>query len=176
MNLDLFPLGWVHLAACLAALALGALVLMRPKGTATHKRRGRLFIAAIALASLTALGIYRVGRFFFPHWFALAALIAVIVGFAAAHFRWPRSGWMHLHLTSMLVSLYILVGGGVNEIFLRVRILHKLVPSASSPVVGLTHAVVMLAFAGLIAWFNASVLLRSGPTRRHSSSTSCPAQ
>ena len=33
MNLDLFPLGWVRPLAGLAALAVGMLVLLRPKGT-----------------------------------------------------------------------------------------------------------------------------------------------
>jgi hypothetical protein len=43
MNLDLFPLGWVHLVASLAALAVGILVLQRPTGTPAHKRRGRVY-------------------------------------------------------------------------------------------------------------------------------------
>ena len=41
MNLDLFPLGWVHLVASLLALAGGTLIVLRPKGTPAHKRRGR---------------------------------------------------------------------------------------------------------------------------------------
>jgi uncharacterized membrane protein len=40
MNLDLFPLGWVHLVASMAAFAVGMLVLLRPDGTPVHKRRG----------------------------------------------------------------------------------------------------------------------------------------
>src|SRR6516165_8529255 len=32
MNLDLLPIGWVHLGASLLALAAGTLVLARPKG------------------------------------------------------------------------------------------------------------------------------------------------
>jgi uncharacterized membrane protein len=42
MNLDLLPFGWVHFAASLAALAVGMLVLLRPKGTPVHKRGGRV--------------------------------------------------------------------------------------------------------------------------------------
>jgi len=34
MNLDLFPLGWVHLVASLAALAAGILVVLRPRRAA----------------------------------------------------------------------------------------------------------------------------------------------
>lgn len=166
MNLDLLPLGWVHFVASLIAVAVGALVLVRPKGTAVHKLRGRIYVVAILVTSITALGIYRVGGFFFAHWFGVAALIVTTVGITAAHFKIPRAGWMHLHLTSMLVSFYILIGGGVNEVFLRVSFLRRLIPNLNSPVVGLTHFAVMIFFAGLIAYFNAVTLMRSGARRR----------
>jgi hypothetical protein len=64
MNLDLFPLGWVRLVASLAALATGMLVLLRPKGTPVHQRRGRLYALTLLVTSVTALGIYRRGIFF----------------------------------------------------------------------------------------------------------------
>jgi uncharacterized membrane protein len=160
MNLDLVPLGWVHLIASLLALSLGLLVLLRTKGTPTHKRRGRIYAAALLATSVTALGIYRRGIFFFPHWLAIASLIAVGVGFGAVHFRFPRVGWMQIHLTCMLTSLYILIGGGVNELFLRVNVLRRIAPSLDTPVVGMTHLSVIVLFAMLIAWFNAATLLR----------------
>src|SRR5215472_12280744 len=127
MNLDLLPLGWVHFIASMVALAVGALVLVRPKGTPVHKLRGRIYVVAILVTSITALGIYRVGGFFFAHWFGVAALIATTVGITAAHFKIPRVGWIHLHLTCMLMSFYILIGG-VNEVFLRVNFLRRLIP------------------------------------------------
>ena len=116
---------------------------------------------AILVTSLTALGIYRLGIFFSAHWFAVAALITTTVGFTAVHFRIPRGGWVHLHLTCMLASFYILIGGAVNEIFLRVNFLRRLVPNLNSPAVGMTHLAVMLLFAVLIAYFNAATLMRS---------------
>jgi uncharacterized membrane protein len=166
MNLDLLPLGWVHFIASLAAVAVGALVLMRPKGTPIHKLRGRIYVVAILATSITALGIYRRGDFFFAHWFGVAALIAISGGIAAAYFKIPRTGWMHLHLTCMLVSFYILIGGGVNEVFLRVNFVRRLIPNFDSPVIGMTHLAVMVFFAGLIAYFNAVTLMRWRTSRR----------
>jgi len=136
MNLDLLPLGWVHLVASLAALAVGMLVLLRPKGTLVHKQRGRVYALAPLVTNVTALGIYRRRIFFFPHWLAIAALIVTTVGVLAAHFKVPRRAWLHVHLTCLLTSLYILVGGGVNEVFLRVDVLRRLAPSLNSRVVG----------------------------------------
>jgi hypothetical protein len=70
-----------------------------------------------------------------------------------------------VHLTSLLTSLYLLVGGGVNEAFLRVDALHRLAPTLNSPAVGLTHLTVQIHFLTLIVYFNAMVLRRSR-TRR----------
>jgi uncharacterized membrane protein len=167
MNLDLLPLGWVHLMASLAAMVFGAAVLARPKGTADHKARGRIYAVSMAVMGLTALGIYRLGMFFFPHWLAVAALIIVAAGFAAAHFKVPRAAWIHVHLTCMLASLYLLVGGAVNEAFLRVNFLRRLAPDLnSSPAVGMTHLCVMVLFAALIGYFNVIVMLRGRASLR----------
>ena len=162
MKLDLFVLGWVHLVASLAALVMALVILLYAKGTATHKRRGRVYVAVILVTSTTALGIYRLGVFFFPHWFAIASLLTTALGFAATHLKVPRIGWVHVHLTCMLTSVYILVGGGVNEVFLRVNVLRRLVPSLNSPIVGMTHLVVIVSFAVLIVYFNIREWAASG--------------
>ncbi|MBV8335955.1 MAG: hypothetical protein JO358_11090, partial [Alphaproteobacteria bacterium] len=160
MNLDLLPVGWVHLGASLLALAAGTLVLLRPKGTPVHKRRGRIYALALLVTSVTALGIYRRGIFFFPHWLAIAVLVITTGGVLAAHFKRPRRVWLHVHLTCLLTSLYLLVGGSVNEVFLRVDALHRLAPTLNSPAVGWTHLAVQIFFLTLICYFNAMVLLR----------------
>jgi uncharacterized membrane protein len=154
MNLDLFPLGWVHLAASLTAFAVGMLVLLRGKGTPAHRRRGRIYALALLVTNATALGIYQRGIFFFPHWLAIAALIVTTAGVLAAHFKIPRRTWLHVHLICLLTSLYILVGG-VNEMFLRVDVLRQLAPTLDSPAVGLTHLGVQILFLALIGYFNA---------------------
>ena len=161
MNLDLLPLGWVHLVASLLALAAGIVVLLRPKGTPVHKRCGRICALSLLVTNVTALCIYRRGIFFFPHWLAIAALVVMTVGVLAARFKRPRRAWLHWHLTCQLASLYILVGGGVNEVFLRVYALHQLAPTLNSPAVGLTHLAVQILFLTLIGYFNAALLRRS---------------
>ena len=155
MDLDLSLLGWVHTVACLCALAIGATVLVGPKGSARHRQIGRLYLVSMLATNLTALGIYQRGMFYFPHWFAVAALIAVTIGFVCIRTRRPHAYWRHAHLTCMVASYYMLIGGGVNEVFLRIRMLHAVVPDVlHSPVVGMTHFAVMAMFAILIAYFN----------------------
>jgi uncharacterized membrane protein len=160
MNLDLYPIGWLHTVFSLLALAAGAVVLMRPKGTPVHKLRGRIYVLAIIATCLTSFAIYRRGVFWFPHWSGVAALVLIAGGFAFAHYKALR-GWMHWHLSCMIASYYLLIGGGVNEVFVRVDALRRIVPDPlNSPLVGLTHFAVMVVFALLIAYFNAALLLR----------------
>jgi dienelactone hydrolase/uncharacterized membrane protein len=155
MNLDLSLLGWAHTLACLCALATGAIVLAGPKGTARHRSLGRIYLISMLATNLTALGIYRRGMFYFPHWFAIAALIAITIGFICIHIHRPRAYWLNAHLNCMVASYYLLVGGGVNEMFLRVGVLHAMAPDVlNSRLVGMTHFAVMAAFAILLAYFN----------------------
>jgi hypothetical protein len=73
---------------------------------------------------------------------------------------------MYLHLTCMIASYYMLIGGGVNEVFLRVDALRRLAPVLSnSRVVDMTHFAIIVMFAILLAYFNAAILLRSRATQ-----------
>jgi hypothetical protein len=139
---------------------------LRPKGTPVHKRWGRVYALALLVTSGTALGIYRRGIFFFPHWLGIAALVVTTAGVLAAHFKIPQKAWLHLHLTCLLTSLYILVGGGVNEMFLRVDVLRRLAPTLNSPAVGLTHLGVIILFLALIGYFNAALRRKLRERRR----------
>jgi hypothetical protein len=55
----------------------------------------------------------------------------------------------------MAASYWLLIGGGVNEVFLRVAALHAMAPNVrTSPIVGTTHFAAMVFFALLGAYFN----------------------
>jgi hypothetical protein len=75
-----------------------------------------------------------------------------------------RAIWLRAHLTSMVASYYLLVGGGVNEVFLRVDFLHAAAPDVvHSRLVGIVHAAVAAAFLVMIVVFNMSRLVRPRP-------------
>jgi uncharacterized membrane protein len=163
MNLDLSLYGWFHTGASLLALLVGGVLLLDVKGTARHRRNGFAFVALFVATNVSALLIYRRHIFWFPHWLALAGLGLVLLGVMCARYRWPRSLWRPTHMTVMLLSCYLLIGGGVNEIFLRVDALHALAPNiASSRMVGLTHFTVMGLFLLLILYFNIRYRTRRG--------------
>jgi uncharacterized membrane protein len=160
MNLDLYPVGWVHTIASAIALAAGAVVLVRPKGTPVHRLRGRIYVLAMIATCLTSFAIYRRGIFWFPHWSGVVALVLIAGGFGFAHYK-PLRSWMHWHLSCMIASYYLLIGGGVNEAYVRIDALRRLVPDPlNSPLVGMAHFAAMIIFVLLIAIFNAALLLR----------------
>jgi hypothetical protein len=163
MNVGLLPLGWVHFAASTIALVIGPLIMVRSKGTPP------------AQAERQDLRDCDPGREHHSAWYLSARnlLLRALVrsGGPSCDRGWrqrgtlkgPRAGWMHLHLTCMLMSFHILVGGGVNEAFLRVNFLRRLVPSLNAPVVGIAHFTVMIFVAVLIAYFNCITLIRLRP-------------
>lgn len=154
MNLNLSLLGWVHTLACLVALALGTANLVQRKGTRLHRRIGHWFLSTTLLVCATSLGIYRQHRFFFPHWLAIATIVLVALAYGFAHFHRPRRIWLRGHITSTVLSFYMLIGGGVNEVFLRVNTLRRLAGGFPSPVIGRTHVMVMALTLILLIWFN----------------------
>jgi uncharacterized membrane protein len=153
MRLDLSLLGWIHTLACLAALALGALNLLRRKGTPSHRRIGHWYLWSILAVSISALGIYRFGRFFFPHWFAVATIIFAALAYTFARFKRPRTLWLRLHIFSSVLTYYLLVAGGVNEAFLRIDVLRRLSGGFPSPVIGMTHNILIGLTAIVLIWF-----------------------
>lgn len=161
MNLDLLALGWVHSVACLIALAAGPLAFGTRKGSPRHILSGRVYVLSMVVLNLSALGIYRLGVFFFPHMLAALTLALVAVGWASARFHWPRPLWRHLHLSTMIGSYYLLIGGAVNEAYLRIESLRQIANREGPQVIGLTHGVVMLAFLVLLLGWNAVEIART---------------
>ncbi len=52
-------LGWLHTGCAVVALLTGAMVLLRPKGTAAHRRLGWAYAGSMLGLNVTALLIYR---------------------------------------------------------------------------------------------------------------------
>lgn len=75
------PIIAFHTVAALTALVLGIAVLLRPKGTATHKLTGRIWVAAMAITAITSFWIQelRHGAGFSPiHILSIITLVALI--------------------------------------------------------------------------------------------------
>lgn len=65
------PLVAVHVVLALAALAIGAAVLARRKGTPSHKLLGRLWVAAMVGVAVSSFRIFEIRRGAGPSWIHL---------------------------------------------------------------------------------------------------------
>jgi predicted O-methyltransferase YrrM len=160
IDLNLSPLGWPHTAACLVAMAAFFPLMFIRKGGTRHRAWGRVYAIAYAVACVTGLGIYRLHKFFFPHWLAVGGLVVLGIGYFAARYK-PR-GWRIIHLTAMLLSASNLFGGAINEAFLRIKPLHAIAGDniLTSPIVGVTQRVFGDVFLILILFYIATLDLR----------------
>lgn len=168
MDLSMSVLGWLHALACVVAVLSGAWVIVTRKGTRRHRQLGNVFTATVLFACVTSLGIYSRHVWTFAHWFAILGIVSAGGGWLIAHFKRPRRGWRYLHLTCMLVAYYDLIGGGVNEVYLRVKSLrHVWVDNIE--IVGRTHGVVMLVALLLIVTFLIATAVGQARLKRRAS-------
>jgi uncharacterized membrane protein len=115
------PLGWIHTAAAIVSLVLGAAVLLRAKGTRNHRRLGWTYLAAMVLLNVTALAIYRLTGSFGPfHIAAVLSLASVTAGVIPAVRRRPAITWVERHYWWMTYSYLGLLAAAVAEVVTRV--------------------------------------------------------
>jgi len=152
MSILIDILGWSHFLVSAFCLVFGLLILLSKKGTSIHSTRGRIYVFAMIFVNVTALCIYRVDVFFFPHWLAIATLIVILLGYWMAAKK-PIRRWKGLHIFCMVLSYYMLVGGGINEAFLHLEYFQKLVESEGPQVLTNFHLAAMLFFVVLLIVF-----------------------
>jgi uncharacterized membrane protein len=101
----------IHLSAALLSLLLGAAVLMRRKGTATHKLLGRIWVGlmvAVAVSSFWLLGLGK-GHFSVIHLLSAWTLISLSLAI-----WFIRRGNVSAHKGFMIGTFLGLVGAGLG--------------------------------------------------------------
>jgi uncharacterized membrane protein len=140
---EMTALGWFHTAACVVALVAGAMQLFREKGTATHSLRGQAYFWSMVLAFGSTLFLYGVDVVIRPgqkpligpyfgvfHWLAMFTLLLVVLGYLSAR-RQGKAFFAYGHPVFMILSYWLLLGGGINEAFVRIAWLHELALAVS---------------------------------------------
>lgn len=152
MNLSMSVIGFFHTLACVLALGVGGYMIVARKGTPRHRLLGDVYTGAILFASVSSLTIYTRHAFTMAHWFGVIAIVLSASGFALGRWHGKGRAWKYGHIVCMLGSYYVLIGGGVNEVFLRVNALRPIFLHRPQ-VVSVTHLLVMLFFVALIRGF-----------------------
>ena len=113
--------GQLHLATALVALAAGGWMLWQPKGTASHRRIGWIYVASMMTMNGTALLIYRLtGRFGPFHVAALLSLAMLLAGIIPVLLRRPADGWLERHYFFSTHSYLGLIAAATAETATRV--------------------------------------------------------
>jgi uncharacterized membrane protein len=161
-NISVF--GWLHSLACIVALVAGTYVMVARKGTRRHRLLGWWYAGAMAVQAVTIMVVYRFD--FIPghkpaahtfgifHWMAVASFLLVALSIFAAMRQRKGRAWAHVHAQAMLASVYLLVGGLINEMVVRVLPLRDLAmalsPHATNPAATLLTRCIQSAF--FMAW------------------------
>jgi uncharacterized membrane protein len=139
-------IGAAHVAAALAALALGAIVLAMRKGTQLHRAMGMAYAAAMIVLCVTALMIYRINGHFGPfHVLALLSLATIFAGVAAVVRR--RPGWLAKHYRMMNFSYLGLLSAATTQTLINLTALHG---ARRGTIIGVASAVAFIATGRII--------------------------
>ena len=104
----------VHLIACVAAIIVGAIVVVRPKGTAVHRALGAVYVGATFAYCGSSFFMYpSTGRLTPFHLISIQNLVLVSCGVALPRFLRQRfRSWYAWHLRLMVYSYIALVVTG----------------------------------------------------------------
>jgi uncharacterized membrane protein len=143
-------LGQFHLATSLLAVATGAWVVLRPKGTVSHRRFGWLYSASMIALNGSALWIYRLTGGFGPfHVAAVFSLATLLVGVSAAWRRKPGDrSWLPRHYYFMSWSYVGLLAALVAEVATRIPAIQEF---AGGPTIAFWVTVALVSVAVFVA-------------------------
>ena len=115
--------GLIHTAAAVAAILIGAVVFIRPKGGIPHRFLGYAYALSMLTVIATSFAIYRLtGRFNFLHGASIVSTITVGFGLIHAITRKPKEMWYVLHYYWMSWSFIGLLAALVAEVSTRVAL------------------------------------------------------
>src|SRR5688572_12025933 len=117
--LGLTPLGTVHTAISLIALAAGFVALARHKEISTRTRGGVLFAGGTVLSCLTGFGIFQHGGFGNPHILAIVTLVVLGVALAAEHARLFGAASRYVETVSYTLAFFFHFIPGTVETLVR---------------------------------------------------------
>lgn len=104
----------------MAAILAGAFVVLRVKGTRTHRRIGLAYACAMVILNVSSFFIFNLTGKASPfHVLAIFSLVTVLAGYGAAVLRRPRGRWLEWHLQFMVWSYIGLLAAASAEAAVR---------------------------------------------------------
>jgi uncharacterized membrane protein len=120
-NLAHSNIGWLHIIFSLASLWFGTLILVKTKGTYSHKRIGYLYVVAMLGVNMTAFLIYHLFNRFGPfHIAAVISSLTLFSGMIPVLFRKHIKAWFNFHMSFMYYSVIGLYAAFASEVIVRI--------------------------------------------------------
>jgi uncharacterized membrane protein len=109
-----------HVVAAVSALLLGAAVLLRAKGTPTHRVIGAGYVVALVLVNMAALSLHRENTFGVFHALAVASLVTIAVGLSPLLLGKRSEAVVATHAYCMTWSYAGLLAAGCGQLAVAV--------------------------------------------------------
>ncbi len=116
------PLNWEqafatgHVLAAFSALLVGAVAIVLPKGTQTHRMIGAAYVVALVVVNVAALSLHRENTFGVFHVLAVASLVTIAAGLSSLLVGKRSAPAIATHAYCMAWSYAGLVAAGCGQL------------------------------------------------------------
>ncbi len=142
----LTPLGVIHTAISLIAVATGLIALFRDKEISARNGVGKIYIIATVLTCLTGFGIFQHGGFGKPHALGIITLVVLGVAYVAGYTKLYGRLSPYIETVSYSASFLFHLIPGITETTTRLPLGAPLLPNAEAPALQAATAVMGVAF------------------------------
>jgi uncharacterized membrane protein len=144
--LGLTPLGTLHTAVSLVAVAAGAIALVRDKQISTNNTLGMTYIVTTAITCLTGFGIFQHGGFGKPHVLGIITLVVLAIAVAAAKTRMFGRASRYVETISYSATFLFHMIPAITETSTRLPFGAPLLPNADAPQLQVATGVLLVLF------------------------------
>ena len=144
--LGLTPLGTIHTAISLIAVAAGLIAFVRDKEISPRNWVGRIYVITTVLTCLTGFGIFQHGGFGKPHALGIITLIVLGVAAVAGYTRFYGRLSPYIETVSYSATFLFHLIPGITETTTRLPLGAPLVANAEAPALQAASAVLFVAF------------------------------
>ena len=142
----LTPLGVIHTAISLIAVAAGLIALIRDKEISPRNMLGKTYVIATVITCLTGFGIFQHGGFGKPHTLGIITLIVLAVAYVAGYTKLYGRLSPYIETLSYSATFLFHLIPGITETTTRLPLGAPLLPNADAPALQAAAAVMGVAF------------------------------
>ncbi len=133
MYFGLTPLGVVHTAISLVAVAAGIVAFLRYKQITLATRAGQVYLWTTVLTCLTGFGIFQHGGFGKPHLLGIATLVVLGIAVLARRSQVFGKASAYVEVVGYSLTFFFHMIPGVTETFTRIPAGSPLFANADDP-------------------------------------------